>query len=80
MDVSSLFVADAKATELAQPGESSFHHPPPPAQSAPMLGVALREPGQNIAGAQTSSDCFGVITAVAQHAIRKMARSPSRSL
>jgi len=49
MDISSLFVTDAKSAELVQPGESSFHHPPPSAQSATMLGVALREPGQDMA-------------------------------
>jgi hypothetical protein len=62
MDVISFFVAHPKSTELVQPGESSFHHPPPSAQSATMLSVALREPGQNMTGAPTSSDCFGVIT------------------
>ena len=80
MDVGPFFVANSQPSELIQPGERPLHDPAPSAQTAAMFGVALREPGYDVAGTQSLPDCLGVITAVAQHAIRPMARTPSFSL
>ena len=65
MNVSPFFIANAQPPELIEPCEGSLHNPAPSAQSTAVLGVALREPGYDVAGAQTSPDGFGVITAVA---------------
>jgi hypothetical protein len=43
MNVRPLFVANAQAAKLIEPGEGSFHDPPPPAQSAAVFGVPLRK-------------------------------------
>jgi hypothetical protein len=41
MDVGSFLLADPQSPKLIQPCEGSFHHPPPLALSAAMLGIAL---------------------------------------
>lgn len=65
MDVSSFLVTDTQSAKLIQPGESSFHHPSPSAQSTAMFCVALGEPGHDVAVAKTLPDRFRVITTVA---------------
>jgi hypothetical protein len=80
MDVGSLFIADAQAAKLIKPSEGSLHHPSPSAQSAAMISVSFGKPRLDVAGTQTLPDRFGVITTVAQHTIRTMARSSSLSL
>jgi len=80
MDVSPLFIAHTQTAELIEPSEGALHHPPPPAQSTAMFGVTLGEPRHDMAGSQTSPDCLRVITTVAYHAIRTMARSSALSL
>lgn len=42
MDVGSFLIADAQSPKLIEPSEGPFHDPPPSAQSATVLGVALR--------------------------------------
>ena len=79
MDVSPLFVANTQPPELVQPGKRPLHYPEPSTQTTAMLSVAHREQRHDVAGTQTLADCLGVITAVAQHAVRTMARSPTRS-
>ena len=59
MDLGPLFIANAQATELVQPGESSFYYPAPSSQSTAMLSVALGEPRHDVASTQTLADCLG---------------------
>jgi hypothetical protein len=80
VDVSPLFIADTQPAELIHPGEGAFYDPAPSAQSAAMLGVPLGQEGLNMPFAQTLPDRLGVITAVAQHAIRSMAWTSPHSL
>jgi len=74
------FVANAQPPELIQPSEGPLNYPSPLAQPAAMFSVALCEPRHDAAGTQTLPDCLSVITTVAEHAIRTMARSSSLSL
>jgi hypothetical protein len=80
MDVGSLLITKTQAAKLIQPREGTFHDPPPSAQSTAMFGVALCEPGHDVAGAQTLPDCLRVITTVAYDAIRTTARTSLLSL
>ena len=80
MNVRPLFVAHAQAPELIQPGEGSLHHPSPSAQSAAMFRVALRQKRDDASITQTLPDRLRVVTTVAQHAVRTMARSSAFSL
>ncbi len=65
MDIGPFLVADAQSAELTQPGKGAFYHPPPSAQSATVLGVALCQERQNMPGTQTLPDGLRVITTVA---------------
>jgi len=65
MDVGSLLVANTQAAKLIKPSEGPFHHPSPSAESTAMFGVALGEPRNDVASAQTLPDCLRVITAIA---------------
>jgi hypothetical protein len=65
---------------MIQPGEGPLDQPSPLAQPAAMLSAALCEPRHDAAGTQTLPDYLSVITTVAEHAIRTMARSSSLSL
>ena len=80
MNVGAFFVANSQPSELVQPSEGSLHHPAPSPQSTAMFGVTLGKHRHDAAGTQTFPDCLCVITPVAQHAIRPMARSSSLSL
>jgi hypothetical protein len=73
VNVGPLFVAHAQSPELIQPGEGSLHHPAPSPQSAAMFGVALRKKRDDASVTQTLPDRLGVITTVAQYAVRTMA-------
>ena len=75
MNVSPPFVANAQSSELIQPCEGPFHDPAPSTQPAAVFGVALRKKGDDASVTQTLPDPFGIITTVAHHAIRTMARS-----
>jgi hypothetical protein len=80
VNVSPLFVANAQSPELIQPCEGSLHHPAPSTQSAAVFCVALRKKRDDASVTQTFPDRFGIITTVAHHAIRTMARSSPLSL
>lgn len=73
-------VPNAQPPELIQPGEGPLHYPPPSAQSAAVFGVALREPRHDATGTQTPPDRLCVITSVAGHALRPVARTTPLSL
>ena len=45
-----------------------------------MFGVALRKKRDDVAGTQTSPDCLGVVTVVAQYAVRTMPLASPLSL
>jgi hypothetical protein len=64
MDVGPLFIANAQAAKLIEPGEGPFYNPSPSAEPAAMLGVAPGEPRYDVAGMQTLPYRFGVITTV----------------
>jgi hypothetical protein len=80
VDVCPHFVADTQATKLIQSGEGSFHHPSPSPQSTAVISFSLCDHRHDVAGTQTFPDCFRIITSVAQHQVRTMARTPSLSL
>jgi hypothetical protein len=80
MNVRPLFVANAQAAKLIEPGEGSFHDPPPLAQSAAVFGVALRKKRHDASATQTLPDRPRIITAGAPHAIRTTAGSSALSL
>ena len=65
MKICPFFVPHAQSPELIQPGKGSLYHPAPSAQSTAVFGVAHREERDDAALTQTSSDCHGIITAVA---------------
>jgi hypothetical protein len=65
MDVGPPFVANTQAAKLIQPGEGSFYHPAPSAQSTAMLSISLGEPRHDVADTQPLPDRFRVITTVA---------------
>jgi hypothetical protein len=44
-----------------------------------MFGVALSKKRDDMAGTQTSPDCLGVVTAVAQYAVRTTPWAPPRA-
>jgi hypothetical protein len=80
MDVGPLLIANSQPTKLIKPREGSLHNPSPSAQSTAMISVSFGEPRHDVAGTQTLPDLFGVITTVAQQAIRTTAWSPTLSL
>jgi hypothetical protein len=80
MHIVSLFITNAKAAELVEPGEGSFYHPTPSAQPAAMFGVWLGEPRLDSTNFQGLPDCFRVITAITYQTSRTTARTPSFSL
>jgi hypothetical protein len=80
MKVRPFFVAHAQSPKLIQPGERPFDDPAPLPQSATMFGVALRKKRDDASVPQTLPDRFGIITTVAKHAVRTLARSSAFSL
>jgi hypothetical protein len=80
MKVRPFFVAHAQSPKLIQPGERPLDDPAPLPQSATMFGVALRKKRYDASVPQTLSDRFGIITTVAKHAVRTLARSSAFSL
>ena len=72
MNVRPLFVSNPQPPELIQPSEGPFDHSAPSPESAAMFGVALSKKRDDMAGTQTSPDCLGVVTKVAQYAVRTM--------
>ncbi len=80
MNVCPLFVAHAQSPKLVEPGEGSFHHPAPSPQSATMFCIALRQKRDDASVTQTLPDRFGIVTAVAEHAVRTPARASALSL
>ena len=80
MNVGSFLITDAQSPKLIEPSERPLHDPAPSAQTAAMFGVAFRKKRDDVADKKTLADCFGVIAAVAQYAIRTMARSSPLSL
>lgn len=63
VDVGPLFITDAQSPKLIETGERPLDYTPPSAQSTDMFGVT--EPRFDAASTQTSTDCLGVITAIA---------------
>jgi hypothetical protein len=80
MNVRPLLVANAQPPELIQPSERPFHDPPPSTQPAAVVGVALRKKRDDASVTQTMADRFGIVTTVAEQAVRTMARSSQLSL
>ena len=80
MNVRPLFVANAQSSELIQPSERPLHDPAPSAQATAMFGVSFRKRRDDASVTQTLPDRFGIITTVAQHAVRTMARTPALTL
>src|ERR1035437_4773107 len=76
MNVRPLFVANAQSSELIQPSERPLHDPAPSAHAPAMFGVSFRKRRDDASVTQTLPDRFGIITTVAQHAVRTMARTP----
>lgn len=66
MNVCSLLVADAQSAELVKPGKTAFNDPSPLAQSAAVLRIASGKPRNDVARAQTLTNCLCIITAVAR--------------
>jgi len=71
-EVHQLFVAHAQSPELIQPGKRPLDDPAPSPQSARMFCVAPREERDDASVTQTLPDRFGIITTVAQHAVRTL--------
>ena len=65
MNVGSFLITDAQSPKLIEPSERRLDDPTPSAQSASMFGVALGQPGHDVAVTQTLPNCLCVITAVA---------------
>ncbi len=80
MKVWPFFVAHAQPPELVQPSERPFDHPSPSPQSAAVRCVALCKKRDDASFTQALPDRLRVITAVAAHTIRTMARSSALSL
>jgi len=56
VDVSSLFVANAQAAKLVQPGKAPFHDPSPSTEATAVLCVAHRKQREDAPVAQTLPD------------------------
>ena len=80
MNVRPLLIANAQPPEPIQPSERSFHHPSPSTQSTAVFGVALGKKRDDASITQTMADRFGIVTTVAEQAVRTMARSSPLSL
>jgi len=80
MNVRPLFVAHAQSPELIEPRERPLHDPAPSAQATPMFRFASRKRRDDASVTQTLPDRLGIITTVAQHAVRSMARASVLSL
>ena len=80
VDVGSLFIAHAQAAKLIKPRKSPFNYPAMPTQDTAMFSVSLREQGPDPSNSQTLPDRFRVITTVANHAIRSIARPAAFAL
>ncbi len=80
MNIRPLLIAHTQTAKLAKPGEGSLYYPPPSTQSTAVFRISLGEQRRDVPDTQTLPDCLRVITTVAQHAIRMMARSSSLSL
>jgi hypothetical protein len=75
-----LLVPHAKAAELVQPCECTFHNPAPSSQAATMFRIAHREEGQSVTGTQSTADFLRVVGSVPEHAVRTTARPTTWSL
>jgi hypothetical protein len=80
MNVRPLLVANAQPPELIQPSECPFHNPSPSTESTAVLGVALRKKRDDASVTKTLPNRFGVVTTVAEQAVRTTARSSPFSL
>jgi hypothetical protein len=80
MNVRPLLIANAQPTELIQPSERPFHHPSPSTQPAAVVGVAPRKKRDDASVTQTMADRFGIVTPVAEQAVRTTARPAPLSL
>jgi hypothetical protein len=80
MNVRSLLIANAQPTELIQPRERAFHQPTPSTQPAAVVGVSLRKKRDDAPVTKTLPDRFGIVTTVAEQAVRTMTRSSPLSL
>jgi hypothetical protein len=69
-----LLIAHTQSAKLVEPSKGSFHDPVPSAQPTAMFSISLGEPQHDVTGTQTSADSIAVITPVAYHTIRTMAR------
>ena len=80
MNVGPFLVANAQPPELIQPSERPFHHPTPSTQPAAVFGVALRKKGDDASVTKTLPDRFGIVTTVAEQAVRTTTRPAPPSL
>jgi hypothetical protein len=69
MDVVASFVANTESAELVQPADGAFHNPAMLAQAAAVPGVTFGENRLNAAFSEASSMRFGIVRAVALHAV-----------
>ena len=74
MDVVALFVADAQASEVEQPGKEPFHHATMFSQSAAMFGVAFGDERLDAAPAQRPADfVLGVVGPISERLVGSFA-------
>lgn len=79
MNIGPALEAHPQSTELMQPRQRAFDDPAGRSQAAAMWGVASRELRLDVARAQCRTVGFGVIGAVALHALGSMAGATTPS-
>ena len=76
MNVRSLVIADAEATELIQPSKGPLDDPAPPAQPAPVLGAAHSDQRLDMPRPQPTPNGGCVVAAIPEHTVWPPSRSP----
>ena len=77
VDVGPLVIPHPKAAKLIEPSKRALHDPPPPTQATPMRGAAHGQQGHDVTGPQTASNGGRVVTAIPEHTVWPLPRSPA---
>ena len=75
MNVGAALPADTQSAKLMQPAQASLHHPTRLAESAAMLGIAMRQHRGDSPSAEFPPMGLGIVRAVALHAVRPTPRA-----
>lgn len=80
MDVGTLIVPDAQATELIQPGKRPLHDPAPAAQATTMRRAPHGHQRTDATSSKAVADRLRIVTTITQYTDRSASRPPAVAL